>query len=73
MGDAGWLLEPEVVGGPVQGSSGTEGTGCFAGVCLVFPCPPDVTELGIHGFGQSFCHRHHRELPLLHPKGNRVF
>lgn len=73
MGDAGWLLEPEVVGGPVRGSSGTEGTGCFAGVCLASPCPPSVTEPGIHGLGQSFGRRHHWELPLLHPKGNLVF
>lgn len=56
-------------GGLVGGSSGTEGTGGFAELCAVSPCPPGVTQPGIHGLRRGFRHRHRWELPLLHPEG----
>lgn len=59
--------------GAVGGSSSVGATGfCLLGFAWRFRVPPGVTDLGIHGLGQSFSHRH-RELPLLHPKGNQIF
>lgn len=57
--------------GPGGGSSGRESTGgALLGFVWHLRVPPGVTELGVHGLGQKFSHRHHWELP--HPKGNGI-
>lgn len=73
MGGARGLLEPEVEEQWWRGLGEAPAAQRAWGVLGWALCvPPGVTEPGIHGLGRSFGHRHRRELPLLHPKGNRI-